>query len=122
MVRGGSGTVTGEGLAGNIPPPELCSSSPWLRGTVWWCEGDIPPPCFALVSSVSVGQSWGASSDFSLRVFGKRVFLVDTPVCELGFVMVSEAFVSGRASDVTPLQGWALAVPGMTISVGTDIS
>lgn len=50
------------------------------------------------------------------------MFLVDTPVCELGFVMVSEAFVSGRASDVTPLQGWALAVPGMTISVGTDIS
>jgi hypothetical protein len=69
-----------------------------------------------------VEQSWGTTSDFSLRVFGKRVFLVDTPVCELGFVMVSEAFVSGRASDVTPLQGWALAVPGMTISVGTDIS
>ena len=78
------------------------------------------------------GEGGGVSGDnspcslivkqLSFVVLGKRVFLVDTPVCELGFEMVSEAAVSGRASDVTPLQGWALAVPGMTISVGTDIS
>ena len=58
----------------------------------------------------------------SLGSFAKRVFLVDTPVLELCFMMVDEAVVSGRASEITPVLGLALAIPDMTTSVDTDIS
>jgi hypothetical protein len=41
---------------------------------------------------------------------------------ELSFVMVDEAFVSGRASELTPVHGLAFAIPDVDTSVGTDIS